>query len=89
VTGPAFTAGPWRYARGFGHWEICRAGEPAEYIGTASGRADARLIATAPALLELARHIVAMADDAYLDGHPEWAELVKKARALVAQAVPA
>jgi hypothetical protein len=89
VSAASSTPGPWRYARGFGHWEICRSGEPADYIGTASGRADARLIATAPALLELARHIVAMADDAYLDAHPEWAEIVKKARVLVAQAVPA
>lgn len=30
--------------------------------------------------LGLALHIVAMHDDAYLAGHPEWHELVKEAR---------
>jgi hypothetical protein len=32
--------------------------------------------------LSLAEHILAMADDAYLIGHPEWLEIVKEARAL-------
>lgn len=32
-------------------------------------------------LREVARHVVAMADDAYLSGHPEWAEIVREARA--------
>jgi hypothetical protein len=31
--------------------------------------------------LDLAFHIVAMQDDAYLSGHPEWNELVKEAKA--------
>lgn len=28
-------------------------------------------------------HVLAMADDAYLMGHPEWCEIVKEARALL------
>jgi hypothetical protein len=46
---------------------------------------NARLIAQAPAGLALAKHIIAMADDAYLTGHPEWQALVDEARALVAK----
>ena len=38
-----------------------------------------------PAALELARHVVAMADDAYLIGHPEWDAIVTEARALIDQ----
>jgi hypothetical protein len=34
----------------------------------------------------LAEHVLAMADDAYLMGHPEWAEIVDEARALHANA---
>lgn len=30
--------------------------------------------------LALATHIMAMKDDAYLTGHPEWNELVKQAK---------
>ncbi len=30
-------------------------------------------------LLELAAHIIAMQNDAYLTGHPEWNEIVKEA----------
>ncbi len=47
-------------------------------------RSDARLIATAPAGLALARHIVAMAGDAYLGGHPEFDAILDEARALIA-----
>ena len=43
-------------------------------------RANARLIASAPDLLALARHILAMADDAYLTGHPEWQASVEEAQ---------
>jgi hypothetical protein len=46
-------------------------------------RSDARLIAQAPAGYALARHIVAMADDAYLGGHPEFDAIVDEARALI------
>ncbi len=45
---------------------------------------DAALIAQAPAGLALARHIVAMADDAYLGGHPEFDAILAEARALIA-----
>jgi hypothetical protein len=34
-------------------------------------------------LLALAKHVLAMADDAYLVGHPEWIEIVREARALI------
>ena len=30
-------------------------------------------------LINLAEHIINMADDAYLIGHPEWIEIVKEA----------
>jgi hypothetical protein len=33
----------------------------------------------------LLNHILAMSDDSYLDGHPEWNEIVKEARALKAE----
>lgn len=45
---------------------------------------NARLISQAPAGLALAQHIVAMADDAYLAGHPEFDAIVAEARALIA-----
>ena len=39
------------------------------------------LVAAETALYRLlAQHVIAMADDAYLTGHPEWAEIVKDAR---------
>lgn len=47
--------------------------------------ANARLIATAPDGHKLAEHIAAMADDAYLVGHPEWEAIVDEARALIAR----
>jgi len=37
-------------------------------------------------LLKLARHIVAMADDTYLTGHPEWYAIVEEAKADIARA---
>ena len=40
------------------------------------------LVAAETALYRLlAQHVLAMAYDPYLDGHPEWAEIVKDARA--------
>lgn len=44
------------------------------------------LLAAAPELLALARHITAMADDSYLVGHPEWLEMVTEARAATEKA---
>jgi hypothetical protein len=35
--------------------------------------------------IELAEHIVAMAGDTYLEGHPEWQEIVSEARLLLAE----
>jgi hypothetical protein len=46
-------------------------------------RSDARLIAQAPAGYALARHVVAMAGDAYLGGHPEFDAILDEARALI------
>jgi hypothetical protein len=51
--------------------------------GDGSGTDNAHLIAKAPGLYQLAQHIVAMADDAYLTGHPEWLEIVSEAQKLV------
>ncbi len=52
-------------------------------VRESEGRANARLVAAAPELLDLAEHVNAMADDAYLSGHPEWQEIVREARALL------
>ncbi len=41
----------------------------------------ARQIAAVPPLLDLVDHVLALADDAYLAGHPEWDALVAEARA--------
>jgi len=42
--------------------------------------------ANAAAAANLAAHIIAMADDAHLSGHPEWSEaIVPEARALLAK----
>lgn len=48
--------------------------------------ARSRLISAAPDLLQLALHIQAMSDDAYLAGHPEWQVIVKEAQAAIAKA---
>jgi len=55
-------------------------------IAVAYNAKDAPLLASAPDLLALAEHIDAMATDAYLSGHPEWAELTHQARAAIAKA---
>jgi len=34
----------------------------------------------------LAQHILSMADDDYLAGHPEWEEIVREARELISKA---
>lgn len=47
--------------------------------------ANARLIAAGTDLLKVAHHIMVMADDAYLLGHPEWIEMVNEARAAIAK----
>ena len=36
--------------------------------------------ATPNPVRDLVRHILAMENDAYLSGHPEWAEIVKDAK---------
>lgn len=46
----------------------------------ATMRVNARLIAAAPDLVALAKHIDAMATDAYLIGHPEWVEITEEAQ---------
>ena len=33
--------------------------------------------------LNLVKHIIAMADDDYLIGHPEWDEIVKEAKEIL------
>jgi hypothetical protein len=43
---------------------------------------DARLITKAPRLLAFVKHVLAMDDDAYLSGHPEWAAIVDEAKSL-------
>lgn len=48
--------------------------------------ANARLIASAPELLELAKHIKAMEDDAHFCEHPEWAAIVQQAFEVIEKA---
>ncbi len=40
------------------------------------------------ALFSLAEHVLAMADDAYLVGHPEWIEIVEEARKAIGTDIP-
>lgn len=49
------------------------------FTNKGEAEANARLIAAAPELLELAKHIIAMEDDAYFCEHPEWAAIVQQA----------
>ena len=49
---------------------------------TARGRTHAPSPEATPRPQGLAAHVLAMADDAYLTGHPEWAALVDEARAM-------
>lgn len=48
--------------------------------------ADARLIAAAPEMLEGLRHVLAMKDDAYLTGHPEWEAICEQAESIIRKA---
>ena len=78
-----YSPGPWRVV-GYG---TIAAGQSsiAETAQAVNGSANARLIAAAPDGHKLAEHIDAMANDAYLVGHPEWAEIVDEARELIAK----
>lgn len=91
------TPGPWKisvidyrtitaqpYQNKDGHWV-----SPAVAIvkeRTGETHYNALLISTAPNGYALAEHIVTMADDTYLEGHPEWLEIVNEACALIAKA---
>lgn len=44
---------------------------------------NARLIAVAPELLELANHITAMEGDSYLEGHPKWEGIFHEAQSII------
>ncbi len=59
--------------------------EGGQTLGRFDKREDAMLDAVAPDGHKLAEHIGAMANDAYLAGHPEWQEIVDEARALIAK----
>ena len=81
-----YTPGPWRIPAGSSPLEIVGVGRiVANAAPAVNGHANARLISTAPDGHNLAEHITAMADDAYLVGHPEWQEIVDEARALIAK----
>ena len=56
------------------------------FIVTDEGEANAHLIAASPVLYEALEHLNAMADDAYFQGHPEWAEIVKQVQAAISLA---
>ena len=67
-------------------WNIIAIAWPLVPVAEVRRAANARLIAAAPAAVELARHVVAMADDAHLIGHPEWGAIVTEARIWLATA---
>lgn len=50
----------------------------------ATYEANKNLEAAGPDLLALALHIESMAGDVYLEGHPEWQEIVIEARIAIA-----
>jgi hypothetical protein len=50
------------------------------------GKANAQAIAAVPDMIEALQHIMAMHDDAYLIGHPEWHEIVKESGAALEKA---
>lgn len=54
----------------------------ARVTGVTRDQADtrARVITATPKLLALAQHILAMADDAHFNEHPEWQEIVAEAQ---------
>jgi hypothetical protein len=54
-----------------------------EGYDNSEAEANARLIAAAPELHALAEHVVAMANDDYLNGHPEWIAIADDARAIL------
>jgi len=85
-----YTPGPWACESGPSHPHAQILGIDGERIAylvdhRISNHADARLITTALDGHKLAEHIDAMANDAYLTGHPEWREIVDEARALIAK----
>jgi len=65
-------------------------GNPSPETVAHTTRADAAFIVRAvnshAAFMSLAQHILAMTDDTYLVGHPEWNEIVIQAHAAIAQA---
>jgi hypothetical protein len=95
------TAGPWQFVNGVqilssGGEHIAeviesfdRDGAGKQYlVNDITLQGNGRLIATAPEGFELAQHIMAMADDAYFVGHPEWQTIVDQAERLIAKAKP-
>lgn len=87
---PAHTPGPWELQHytnhiGFSIWApnagcIAERWYPTENNDTPI-EANARLIAAAPELLALAKHILAMETDPYFQGHPEWEAFLNEAKA--------
>jgi hypothetical protein len=62
---------------------VCYAGKYFSVTNGLDSAENARLIAAAPELHALAEHVVAMANDDYLNGHPEWIAIADEARALL------
>ena len=94
------TPGPLKASRGWDgdpeRWVIVTDGRNAYHIATIENGQPgdsceteghtAHLFAASLELLALASHVVAMADDVYLVGHPEWQAIVDEARAAIAKA---
>ena len=79
---------PW-YVGSTGIHDLCGERYRQVHIYPADGifgnaAADVQLIRRAPALLALAEHVLAMDGDAYLNGHPEWAEIIREAKDAIA-----
>lgn len=71
----------------YGPWPVDSRKEASDMLGKELAKsAEAYFIKTiGESSYDLANHIVVMADDAYLSGHPEWEAIVEEARALLEQ----
>lgn len=85
------TKGPWYPLQYANYWVVQKEDSYSETDllneeTCPDAEANAKLMATAPDLLKLAQHVIAMHDDAYLSGHPEWVEIVNEAKSAIAKA---
>ena len=63
-----------------GYWHCRDCISPEEGYATVE---EANEAISEESLLTLAKHIVAMENDPYLEGHPEWVEILEEAKAIL------